>query len=262
MNVAGPSGSNSNPGYLGTVPPLRQHSHTGHPVYHHAHNHAHLPSQSHTPLPAQQTQFVPSVPLQPLGTLESAKHVAATVKSLDFVGWNGELYVIVRGQDAARLDGNKVNANVGRASVGVIEDEVTRPSNEPDIDGTAGAGSSTTPAPTTPDIPSQQPQVTAQTATPAIVQQQPTPPQSSAGPTSCTSLPSVSQSTQAPTKPPSTMTPAAPMTTTVELKELPARRRLDCGKGVDLGGEDAVWLERRDVPMDYDMPVGGAAVEA
>jgi hypothetical protein len=52
------------------------------------------------------------------------------------------------------------------------------------------------------------------------------------------------------------------MTTTVELKELPARRRLDCGKGVDLGGEDAVWLERRDVPMDYDMPVGGAAVEA
>ena len=40
----------------------------------------------------------------------------------------------------------------------------------------------------------------------------------------------------------------------VELKELPSRRRLDCGKGVDLGGEDAAWLERKDVPMDYEIP--------
>lgn len=40
----------------------------------------------------------------------------------------------------------------------------------------------------------------------------------------------------------------------IELKELPARRRLDCGKGVDLGSEDATWLERKDVPMDYEMP--------
>lgn len=40
----------------------------------------------------------------------------------------------------------------------------------------------------------------------------------------------------------------------VELKELPARRRLDCGKGVDLGSDDATWLERKDVPMDYEMP--------
>ncbi|KAF8064383.1 hypothetical protein FPV67DRAFT_219414 [Lyophyllum atratum] len=40
----------------------------------------------------------------------------------------------------------------------------------------------------------------------------------------------------------------------VELKELPARRRLDCGKGVDLGSGDAAWLERKDVPMDYEMP--------
>ena len=37
----------------------------------------------------------------------------------------------------------------------------------------------------------------------------------------------------------------------VDLKELPTRRRLDCGKGVDLGGEDAA---RKDVPMDYDLP--------
>lgn len=40
----------------------------------------------------------------------------------------------------------------------------------------------------------------------------------------------------------------------VELKELPARRRLDCGKGVDLGSDDAMWLERKDVPMDYERP--------
>ena len=40
----------------------------------------------------------------------------------------------------------------------------------------------------------------------------------------------------------------------IELKELPARRRLDCGKGVDLGTEDATWLERKDVPMDYEVP--------
>ncbi|KAJ8519282.1 hypothetical protein ONZ45_g3757 [Pleurotus djamor] len=40
----------------------------------------------------------------------------------------------------------------------------------------------------------------------------------------------------------------------VELKELPARRRLDCGKGVDLGTDDASWLERKDVPIDYEMP--------
>ncbi len=40
----------------------------------------------------------------------------------------------------------------------------------------------------------------------------------------------------------------------VELKELPTRRRLDCGKGADLGGEDAAWLERKDVPIDYETP--------
>ena len=40
----------------------------------------------------------------------------------------------------------------------------------------------------------------------------------------------------------------------VDLKELPARRRLDCGCGVDLGGEDAAWMERKDVPIDYEVP--------
>jgi hypothetical protein len=41
----------------------------------------------------------------------------------------------------------------------------------------------------------------------------------------------------------------------VELKELPCRRHLDCGKGVDVGGEDATWLERKDVTIDFEMPV-------
>ncbi|KAF8510457.1 hypothetical protein BU17DRAFT_77677 [Hysterangium stoloniferum] len=40
----------------------------------------------------------------------------------------------------------------------------------------------------------------------------------------------------------------------VEVKELPARRRLDCGNGVDLGSRDANWLERKDVPIDYERP--------
>ncbi|KIJ41064.1 hypothetical protein M422DRAFT_172759 [Sphaerobolus stellatus SS14] len=38
----------------------------------------------------------------------------------------------------------------------------------------------------------------------------------------------------------------------VDLKELPARRRLDSGKGVDLGTDDACWLERKDVPIDFE----------
>ena len=42
--------------------------------------------------------------------------------------------------------------------------------------------------------------------------------------------------------------------TELELKELPARRRLDCGKGVDLGSDDTMWVERKDVPMDYERP--------
>ncbi|ESK82186.1 hypothetical protein Moror_14458 [Moniliophthora roreri MCA 2997] len=38
----------------------------------------------------------------------------------------------------------------------------------------------------------------------------------------------------------------------VDLKELPSPRRLDCPKGVDLGTEDAIWLERKDVPIDFE----------
>jgi hypothetical protein len=39
----------------------------------------------------------------------------------------------------------------------------------------------------------------------------------------------------------------------VELKELPVRRQLDCGNGVDLGSDDAMWIERKDVPIDYEV---------
>ncbi|KZV99980.1 hypothetical protein EXIGLDRAFT_639849, partial [Exidia glandulosa HHB12029] len=38
-----------------------------------------------------------------------------------------------------------------------------------------------------------------------------------------------------------------------ELKELPTRKRLDCGQGVDLG-DDGAWLERKDVPVDWETP--------
>lgn len=45
--------------------------------------------------------------------------------------------------------------------------------------------------------------------------------------------------------------------TDLELKELPPRRRLDTGFGVDLGGQDGCWLERIDVPIDYELVGGG-----
>lgn len=45
-----------------------------------------------------------------------------------------------------------------------------------------------------------------------------------------------------------------PSSPSLELKELPVRKRLDCGCGVDLGGADAAWLERTDVPIDYEKP--------
>ncbi|KAI9435553.1 hypothetical protein H4582DRAFT_2059465 [Lactarius indigo] len=37
------------------------------------------------------------------------------------------------------------------------------------------------------------------------------------------------------------------------LRELPVRRRRDCGNGVDLGSDDAMWIERKDVPIDYEV---------
>jgi hypothetical protein len=35
----------------------------------------------------------------------------------------------------------------------------------------------------------------------------------------------------------------------IKLREVPSRRQVDCGKGVDLGSEDAAWLEQKDVSI-------------
>jgi hypothetical protein len=40
-------------------------------------------------------------------------------------------------------------------------------------------------------------------------------------------------------------------TASVEVKKLLTERNLEYGRGVDLGGEDAAWLEWKDVPMNY-----------
>jgi hypothetical protein len=85
---------------------------------------------------------------------EAAASVAASITSLDFLGWNGEHYVVVR-SDAPNTE-TKLEAGAGRAKV--------------------------------------------------------------------------------------------------KLKELPSRRRLDCSKGVDLGSAEAWWMERKDVPIDYELP--------
>lgn len=41
-------------------------------------------------------------------------------------------------------------------------------------------------------------------------------------------------------------------TLNVEVQELPfSRTRLDCCRGVDMGGDDIAWLERKSMPMEY-----------
>lgn len=237
-------------------PPLQLHG------THHHHHPFQQQQQPPPPLPPVQQQYVPQpVPPQPLGTLESAKHVASIVDSLDFVGWNGELYVIVRGtphivktglvtnvDNTTTLGGVVRKVDAGVEAGGIIGPSRTSASASPilrtDISrsspstnantntttnantnanaNTTGGGASTTPAPPTPQ--------------PQQLQPQPQP------------LPQQQEQQQQ----------QQIISSTVELKELPSRRRLDCGKGVDLGSDDAVWLERKDVPMDYDMPVGSA----
>jgi hypothetical protein len=154
----------------------------------------------------------PITPLQPLNTLESAKHVAAVVDNLDFVGWNGELYVIVRGEGVKRVRVEGENRGVKKVD--------------------AAAGTMDTPSSSVTPVP-------LLTSSSSSTPQPPLPSSSS---------PHI----------PQTRNPTPTTTTaTIELKELPSRRRLDCAKAVDLGNDDNVWLERRDVPIDYDMPVGG-----
>ena len=115
------------------------------------------------------------------GWVECVRGVARAVPSLDFVGWHGEHFVVVRGGGGgggssnggpSGLGGMGMGAGAGGAGMG-LEGEYKNV-----IDGTLD----------------------------------------------------------------------------VDVRDLPARRRLDCGTGVDLGGEDAAWLERKDVPIDYEMP--------
>ncbi|KAJ3882029.1 hypothetical protein F5051DRAFT_69642 [Lentinula edodes] len=149
----------------------------------------------------------------------SARSIACTLPTLDFVGWHREHYVVVR--------------------------------NTP-------VGSSTTACTSLVSV-----QSTSSCSAPMMNGSFRTPSLSSAPTSSFTSVPSLASSAKrnfssinlsCPD-----VTPAAPSspsseTTALELKELPPRRRLDCGKGVDLGTEDAAWLERKDVPMDYEEP--------
>lgn len=257
----GPSNAHVPGGPAQQHPPLNVIHHYGYPYPPYSQQHTMFPSQQELVLPA------PSLPPpKPLGTLESAKYAAHMIKSLDFVGWNGELFVIVRnGQQGtassatasssvseaksvgwAAVSANGTDVRVGRVGDGpgsssmmgaeVVEPFTTTTSSRATMDDTGDPVSliSTTP------IPDRQQRA----------QQQSSPPSSLS-----TQLPPPLQTTQLSQSPPHVMEVMA----AVELKELPSRRRLDCGKGVDLGGEDAAWLERKDVPMDYDMPVGGTA---
>ncbi|KAF9449680.1 hypothetical protein P691DRAFT_790625 [Macrolepiota fuliginosa MF-IS2] len=182
-------------------------------------------------LQQQQQQQQPLMAPAPLGTLESARHVAGVVGSLDFVGWNGELYVIVR--SGSGVGGSKVDAGVETRGAGSgVSRSSMSVSASPVLGGDGnGNGERRTPTP-------------ASVSTPA-----PGPGPSASGSVSSTPTPTP---VVAPVNAGVVASGAS-----VELKELPSRRRLDCGNGVDLGSEDATWLERKDVPMDYDMPVTG-----
>lgn len=39
--------------------------------------------------------------------------------------------------------------------------------------------------------------------------------------------------------------------TTVDLKELPISKNWNYGSGIDFGGDDAEWLERKDLPLQF-----------
>lgn len=235
------------------------------------HSYSSCPQQQHAMLRSQQhlLQSAPSVlPLQPLGTLESAKYVARTVKSLDFIGWNGELYVIVRNSQQGAVatvtasSGDLQVGSVGWAPVQENENDVRagRASDGPGCSSTIGAG---VVAPLTSSRVTTNDRGHPVSTTSLQGRQQWAHRQSTPPPSSCTLSPASSTTHLRP--PLQLSQSSAERVLTVELKELPSRRRLDWGKGVDLGGEDAVWLEGKDVPMDYDMPVGsasGAGVEA
>ncbi|KAF7759831.1 hypothetical protein Agabi119p4_11526 [Agaricus bisporus var. burnettii] len=224
-------------------------------VRNHHHNNNHIDVDHDVPLPV--------VPLEPLDTLESARHVALSVESLDFVGWNEELYVIVRGLgggERERLRGGGESEEKGEVGNRGVRKVDVGASTMDMIDGGGGGGAKNSVLPISS-------QLLASTASSSS-----TPPLPS---TSSSPLPSHIPTTNGVLSPHLSTSTSTPITIpvrtimhqqqqqqqtttmkTMELKELPSPRKLDCAKGVDLGNEDNVWLERRDVPIDYDMPVG------
>ncbi|KAJ3770498.1 hypothetical protein FB446DRAFT_744112 [Lentinula raphanica] len=156
----------------------------------------------------------------------SARSIACTLPTLDFVGWHREHYVVVRSTSHAGSTGNPSLVPVSSPASCSFASSSTMIDHR-------------TPTTLTSPIPS--------------------PSLASTGPTVKTLKSPVNLARPDIVYPD---TPGAARTdicninqaTVLELKELPSRRRLDCGKGVDLGTEDAAWLERKDVPMDYEEP--------
>lgn len=206
----------------------------------------------------------------------SAKYIALAVPSIDFVGWHGEHYVVIRHSGAGPW---------GTYGFSLAKTKAVMASPSPSNDSSASSSQTgrciDCAAPMRPFIKPQQPSVSAspQTPIPQLPQPSPVHPQhiSPLHPQPIHSLPQTPLNTvhyphphpqyphhhhhRHPSLPYSPFPPSynslleeATSRLKVELKELPSRRRLDCGKGVDLGGSDAIWLERKDVPVDYEAP--------
>ncbi|KAF9074356.1 hypothetical protein BDP27DRAFT_1416242 [Rhodocollybia butyracea] len=139
----------------------------------------------------------------------SARNVACTLPTLDFVGWHREHYVVVRSTTSAS-ESSLVPYSASLATV-------NSPSQHMSMSQNSSSAS---------DVKTIAPPINLAQIDPAY-------------PIYPSALDAAASTCEV---------------TTIELKELPSRRRLDCGKGVDLGTEDAAWLERKDVPMDYEEP--------
>ncbi|KAF8647574.1 hypothetical protein AX16_006613 [Volvariella volvacea WC 439] len=180
----------------------------------------------------------------------SAKSIAVALPSVDFVGWHGEHYVVVRLEESRPVPNNN---RVPNLSPSVEQGAAAGPRVASALGAGVGVGMHGIPEglgtgrnslgltlgqPALGAVP------IAGANTPALAHHHLRRHGASTSPPSSSSSSSSS----------STATTATETVKRVELKELPTRRRLDCGKGVDLGGSDAAWLERKDVPVDYEMP--------
>jgi hypothetical protein len=165
---------------------------------------------------AQQTEADPEI------WIAQARSVACKMPSLDFLGWHGEHYVIVR---TGSMDlGGHVGTSSGKRKESQDLSAMIKPSPSP-VMGSPHLSLSYAPT-----------HVSGHVRSYPHVRPYPSPIPTSE---SVHCVPGNSGLCQG---------------VHVDLKELPSRRRLDCGKGVDLGGDDAAWLERKDVPVDYEEP--------